>query len=1783
MAKHLAKCPKCGHRVDFDSALDDHVVCAHCGARLRVPDKARGTSLTASPTLTDESGARAGAQASAPRPAQADPLLGQTIGQFEIVGLLGRGGMGAVYKARQASLGRFVAVKVLPHDLAADESFVARFSREAHAAAAINHPNIIEVYDVGEDRGHQFIAMEFIDGETLSDILKREGRLAPARALEVMRQVTAALAVAHECGILHRDIKPSNILIDSRGWAKVADFGLAKHEGVDVSVTVTGQALGTPLYMPPEAARGEGFDARSDLYSLGATFYQALTGRPPFEGSTPTEVILKHAEARVPPLQDAVPDCPTALCRAIHRLLRKNPADRYASADKLLEVLARIETRLRAEESTPTQAVATLPAAARRRPPTRRKTTARPEDVGGAPASRGRLAWILGGVAAALVLVVVLVVVLGRRGDRASAVIPPPSPKPGTRNLKPPRDAAAAERNAEIVLRNVQVCIKRDDYTKAQAYLDRFKAQYGATKFVAAHKADVAALQRQIDAYVKGTAKPTPPKPATATPPRREPPPDDERWTEWEDLFDGKTLNRWRIAEGAAFARHGPVRVERGWVMLGGGESATTIVWSGSFPREDYEVAFETMRATATGDFGTTLFPVGSSHCVLALAAYGGKAGLSWIDGKSCDDNATTRPITLVNGRWYAARLRVTAAKIEAWIDQQQVVDFAREGHTLTVPPHYTALGAFSLGSLRCTSALRNIRLRRLRPEAEDRAAWATRDLRAGIIGTDTSHAPAFAELLTKNPQWRVKVVAAFPGGSPDIPSSAGRVQKYAQDLRARFGVEIVASIEALLAKVDVVLIESVDGRPHLAQARPALRAGKPVFIDKPFTASLDDAREIVRLSQETGVPFFSSSCVRFQPELARFRRYQGVGKLVKAQGSAPMQLEAHHPDLFWYGIHGVEALYTVLGRGCVSLSRKTEGNLDITTGTWKDGTVGIFRGVKQGDYKPIITVWGTKGEEASTVAYDYAGLVEAIAKFFQTRQAPVDPLETLEIIEFMTAAQLSKERGGAAVRLDELRRLRPEPPPEGHPRYAGPWEKRPQPVLGPGPRGSWDAQQLQSPCVVKVGNLYHLYYLGMASRQGVAQTGLATSRDLIHWTKHPANPVIRAEKGKWDATFAAHARVLNDGRLLRLYYGGRPREIGYAESRDGIRWSKPRLGLLDHGGSKDNNICFVPGRGGTWDSRRTETFGVVKAAGLFHAFYVGDSGTAGRVGHATSTDGRRWVRATPQPVLARGAANQWDSYSIKHVHVTHRDGEFHMLYTSKRPSDRQSAWRIGLATSPDGSRWSKWSGNPVLEPGPANAWDGTGLHHPWLFEDETGAWLFYSGEKEDYTHRIGVARLVERPALKPEPPPDDDQRWTEWEDLFDGKTLNSWQIRSDGHFKQHGQVRVSPDGIRLERGKGSFTGILCTRDVPAADYELAFDVRREAGGDQCVAAKFPTGTQRLAFGIWTRDNRSCADVEMVDEKGVWSNDTRREIDVRSGRWYHLRVRVTLRRVEAWVDDVQVADLDTAGHKLHTAGHIQHELPLGLHTEVSTCTLRAIRLRRLKPDAKPEAKAAPWKVYTRWPFDAAEAKRRQSETAKALGVPVEQDIDLGNNVKLTLVLIPAGEFLMGSPPTTSPEQLARLYGATDPYGNSTALLSQAEFPQHRVRLSRPFWLGKCEVTQAQWRAVMGANLSHFQGDPQRPVERVNWDHCQAFARALGVKAGRPCRLPTEAEWEYACRAGTASEFYFGDRASALGEHAWYRENSSRSTQPVGRKTPNAWGLHDMAGNVWEWRGSGARC
>ena len=302
--------------------------------------------------------------------------------------------------------------------------------------------------------------------------------------------------------------------------------------------------------------------------------------------------------------------------------------------------------------------------------------------------------------------------------------------------------------------------------------------------------------------------------------------------------------------------------------------------------------------------------------------------------------------------------------------------------------------------------------------------AIAADELRLGLIGLDTSHVTAFTKLLNdtkhKDHVPGGKVVAAFKGGSPDIESSASRVEGYTKQLQDEFGVKIVPTIEELCQQVDAVLLMSVDGRPHLEQAKPVIKAGKPMFIDKPVAGSLRDAIEIFRLAKEAKVPVFSSSSYRYYDSLVEVKK-ANVGEIRSVISYGPAHLEPHHPDLFWYGVHPTEALFTMLGTGCETVSRTTTPDTDIISGIWSGGRIGTLHALRKGPTPHKVIVFGTKAVAEQKGSGDYAPLVREIMKFLKTGVAPVTPEETIELFAFMEAADESKRQGGAPVKIKDV------------------------------------------------------------------------------------------------------------------------------------------------------------------------------------------------------------------------------------------------------------------------------------------------------------------------------------------------------------------------------------------------------------------------------------------------------------------------------------------------------------------------------------------------------------------------------------------------------------------------------------------------------------------------------------------------------------------------------------------------------------------------------------------
>jgi len=295
---------------------------------------------------------------------------------------------------------------------------------------------------------------------------------------------------------------------------------------------------------------------------------------------------------------------------------------------------------------------------------------------------------------------------------------------------------------------------------------------------------------------------------------------------------------------------------------------------------------------------------------------------------------------------------------------------------------------------------------------------------RLGIIGLDTSHSVAFVKAINAadaKPEFAgFRIVAAYPKGSTDIKSSYERIPGYIEEVK-KFNVEIVDSIDALISKVDYVFLETNDGKVHLEQALPVFKAGKRMFIDKPIAASLEHAIAIFKAADYYKVPVFSASSLRYMPGIKDVADGK-IGKVTGADTFSPCSLEPSHPDLFWYGIHGVEALIAVMGTGCKTVTRVTTKDTDFVAGVWNDGRIGTFRGTRSGQHGYGGTAFGEKGSMSLGTYAGYDPLLIQILEFFRTGVEPVKREETLEIFTFMAAADVSKKKGGIPVEVAKVR-----------------------------------------------------------------------------------------------------------------------------------------------------------------------------------------------------------------------------------------------------------------------------------------------------------------------------------------------------------------------------------------------------------------------------------------------------------------------------------------------------------------------------------------------------------------------------------------------------------------------------------------------------------------------------------------------------------------------------------------------------------------------------------------
>ncbi|MCZ6601722.1 MAG: protein kinase, partial [Planctomycetota bacterium] len=354
LRREALRCDDCGKEHSAsDLPLSSTFVCSACKSALPLPDLITPTEIDAVTMTIDQIQVEQ----------DQESLIGKTLGGVEIQKKLGQGGMGAVYQGLQISLNRPVALKILPPDLVRSRQYVARFTREAQAVAALNHPNVVQVFETGHEENTHYIVMELVVGKSLGDMLSARGTIPLKESLQYVTQAAKGLEAAGKRSIVHRDIKPDNILITEDGVAKVADFGLAKNtDAAGGGMTKTGQIMGTPAYMAPEQCEGLPADGRTDIYALGATLYHCLSGMPPFTGATPIAVLHKHIHEPLRPISELKPEIPPEVSTLIGKMLAKAPGDRYATAGALVEDLNRmasgatqmLETRLQGAAALPT-------------------------------------------------------------------------------------------------------------------------------------------------------------------------------------------------------------------------------------------------------------------------------------------------------------------------------------------------------------------------------------------------------------------------------------------------------------------------------------------------------------------------------------------------------------------------------------------------------------------------------------------------------------------------------------------------------------------------------------------------------------------------------------------------------------------------------------------------------------------------------------------------------------------------------------------------------------------------------------------------------------------------------------------------------------------------------------------------------------------------------------------------------------------------------------------------------------------------------------------------------------------------------------------------------------------------------------------------------------------------------------------------------------------------------------------------------------------------------------
>jgi formylglycine-generating enzyme required for sulfatase activity/tRNA A-37 threonylcarbamoyl transferase component Bud32 len=1705
---------------------------------------------------------RPASPAAGPRGKAADkPAIPERLSRYRIVKLLGQGAMGAVYLAEDTELQRQVALKVPKFAQSDEPELLERFYREARAAATLHHPNICAVHDIGEDQGTRFIAMGYISGPPLSALVGTDKLKSERTAVKLARKIALALAAAHAKGIVHRDLKPANIMLDEQNEPVITDFGLARRTdtGPEAKLTQDGTILGTPAYMSPEQISGDSTQVGPlcDVYSLGVILYELLTGELPYRGSI-TAVLGQIIQGKPKRPSEWRPDLDKRLEAICLKMMAHKPQQRYASAAEAATALAQWLTAAPAGQAGPEASKAPAPGAVPAPVPLGKRDV--PDAEHKLQDYQEQIVAILKQCqfSEALVRLEKLTHVQGPGTEPYVAW----AQQELTRLKALPPDLV--QKGPTLVAEAIRL-LAQQNFAQVIRLLEQIPAEYRPPE-AASPLQQARDLQKEVEELNE--------KMKQAVRERR-----------YDGLRDRVLRRLLEIEPGNLVARdifellgtYGPGEALRfgkdGALLPAPGQEKK---WKAGPRRPVYQRVLEqpARAKTPSSDKSTwsrkPLVAIASGLAALALLCFGIVLIIRNRSGEKVAE------IKIPDG-----------ASIEIVQDGKPPADAKMTPDKPTTPAAKPVPTATKPSGPVVAQG-----------QAPTYTAWPFDAAEAARRQNETAKALGLPKETTLDLGKGVTLkLVLIPAGSfvmgtrkedfPKLPpeETQPQIRKFFEDsLRDEapsHPVTISRPFYMAVTEVTQAQYEAVSGR------NPSKFKGASLPVEG---VSWDDATEFCRkLSGTIGRP------VRLPTEAEWEYACRAGTATAYCSGDDPATLGDcawFKPGLIWnlqepWTTHpvgqkkanafGLCDMHGNAGEWCMDRFGSYDGTAVVDPQGPERGSQRVVRNGGAGDpwygsrsarrlgRDPALRAPGaigfrviveTKSAGTFSAAAPAAGLAtgwpfdaaEAARRQAETAKALGLPKETtLDLGKGVTLKLMLIPAGSFVMgtRKEDLPKLPPEetdPKQRSHFETTMPDETPSHPVT------------ISRPFYMAVTEVTQAQYEAVSGRNPSKVKGATLPVDDLSWDD--ATEFCRKLSGKTGRavrlpTEAEWEYACRAGTATAYCSGDDPAKLSdYAWFAPGLSRAAAEPQTIHPVGQKKPNafgLCDMHGNVVEWCQ---DWFGPY-------------DGTAAVDPRGPATGNGRVIRGG-------NVGDAWWS-----VRSARRFGR-----PPAAPYPRRG-FRVVLETQQAAAP----PPNPTLD---LDLGQGVTAK---LALIPAGSFLMGSSPQE--VQALAQSSASDR--LKKVLPTETPQHQVTITRPF---YMGIYEVTQAQYAALMGSNPSSPQGATLPVANVSWDEAVefCKRlsaktartvRLPTeAEWEYACragtNTRFYFGDDETQLGQYgwyqansngapqPVGQKKPnAFGLydmhgnvwemcgdWFAD--SYANATNVDPRGPASGSERVN---RSGGYL----------AEAAICRAATRGKVTLTGRVTMGGfRVVVEIASSPNAQAAVSPPAAAA-----PGAKSSGPAPPLAIA---PFDAAKAKEHQAAWAQHLGVPVEST----NSIGMRFVLIPPGEFDMGS----TEEAVARVVEETkadkeEPWYPAYLGNLRSESPRHRIRISKPFYLGLCEVTQAEYQRVIGSNPSKFQGDPTRPVEQVTWDEALAFCRKLGGLPQEQAvhfgyRLPSEAEWEYACRAGTTTTWYGTDDEAVLKQQAWFDANAQQTTHPVRQKTSNAWGLYDMHGNAWEW-------